>query len=160
MSTSGADQYVVFKLGKEEYCFDVSAVREIHTMEQITKVHRSAAYIEGVMNLRGKLLTVINLRKRFAMEAGEAGDAQRIIVVDASGGAVGFLVDQVEEVARISKEAIEKAPAHVTKDLESEYVLGIAKYEDRLITIIDPVKVLELTVADKKPIVEGGDSNG
>ncbi len=158
MATTGVDQYVVFKLGKEEYGFDVSTVREIHTMEQITKVHRSAQYIEGVMNLRGKLLTVINLRKRFAMEPGEAGDAQRIIVVDASDSPVGFLVDQVAEVARISKESIEKAPPHVTKEIESEYVIGIAKYEDRLITLIDPVKVLELTVEDKKPV--GGDSNG
>lgn len=160
MSTSGADQYVVFKLGKEEYGFDVSTVREIHTMEQITKVHRSASYIEGVMNLRGKLLTVINLRRRFAMEPGETGDAQRIVVVDASDAPVGFLVDQVEEVARIPQEAIEKAPPHVTKDIESEYVIGIAKYEDRLITIIDPVKVLELTVNERKPTMAGGDSNG
>jgi purine-binding chemotaxis protein CheW len=158
MSTTGADQYVVFKLGKEEYGFEVSTVREIHTMEQITKVHRSAQYIEGVMNLRGRLLTVINLRKRFAMEPGEAGDAQRIIVVDASDSPVGFLVDQVAEVARISKESVEKAPAHVTKDIESAYVIGIAKHEDRLITLIDPVKVLELTVEDRKPA--GGDSNG
>lgn len=160
MSVDGPDQYVVFKLGKEEYGFEVSTVREIHSMEQITKVHRSAAYIEGVMNLRGKLLTVINLRKRFAMEPGETGDAQRIVVVDASDAPVGFLVDQVEEVARIPPEAIEKAPPHVTKDIESEYVLGIAKYENRLITLIDPVRVLELTVDDKKPIVSGGDSNG
>ncbi len=160
MSTSGADQYVVFRLGKEEYGFDVSTVREIHTMEQITRVHRSAPYIEGVMNLRGKLLTVINLRKRFAMEPGEAGDAQRIVVVDASDAPVGFLVDQVAEVARIGPEAIEKAPAHVTKDLESEYVIGIAKYDNRLITLIDPVKVLELTVDEKKPVAAGGDSNG
>ena len=158
MSTSGADQYVVFKLGKEEYGFDVSTVREIHTMEQITKVHRSAKYIEGVMNLRGKLVTVINLRKRFEMEPGGEGDAQRIVVVDASDSPVGFLVDQVAEVARIPKESIEKAPAHVTKDIDSEYVIGIAKYEDRLITLIDPVKVLELTVENKKPA--GGDSNG
>ncbi len=160
MSADGPDQYVVFKLGMEEYGFEVSTVREIHTMEQITKVHRSAAYIEGVMNLRGKLLTVINLRKRFMMEPGEAGDAQRIVVVDASDAPVGFLVDSVAEVARIPKEAIEKAPPHVTKDIESEYVIGIAKYESRLITLIDPVRVLELTVDDKKPVVSGGDSNG
>jgi len=158
MSTSGADQYVVFRLGKEEYGFDVSTVREIHTMEQITKVHRSAEYIEGVMNLRGKLLTVINLRKRFDMGPGEANDAQRIVVVDASDSPVGFLVDQVEEVARISKESIEKAPPHITKGIEAEYVIGIAKHEDRLITLIDPVKILELTVVEDK--TEGGDSNG
>ncbi len=160
MSDDGPGQYVVFTLGKEEYGFEVSTVREIHAMEQITKVHRSASYIEGVMNLRGKLLTVINLRKRFQMDPGEAGDAQRIVVVDASDAPVGFLVDQVAEVARIPREAIEKAPEHLTKDLESEYVIGIAKYENRLITLIDPVRVLELTVDDKKPIVAGGDSNG
>jgi len=158
MSVTDLDQYVVFRLGKEEYGFDVTTVREIHSMESITKVHRSASYIEGVMNLRGKLLTVINLRRRFAMEPGEAGPSQKIVVVDAADAPVGFLVDSVAEVARIPREAVEKAPPHVTKDIESEYVIGIAKYEDRLITLIDPIKVLELTVEEKKPA--GGDSDG
>ncbi|HJX04878.1 MAG TPA: chemotaxis protein CheW, partial [Thermoplasmata archaeon] len=68
-SDTGLRQFVVFRLGKEEYGFDVSMVREIHNMEDIAKVHRSASHIEGVINLRGKLLTVVNLRVRFGMDA-------------------------------------------------------------------------------------------
>jgi purine-binding chemotaxis protein CheW len=139
-------QFVVFRLGKEEYGFDVSMVREIHNMEDIAKVHRSASHIEGVINLRGKLLTVVNLRIRFGMDAMSADKGNpKIVVVDASDAPVGFLVDEVVEVVRIGNEAIEKAPAYVTSGIEAQYVTGIAKHEDRLITLIDPLKVLELS---------------
>ncbi len=147
MTDLDSKQYVVFKLGKEQYGFDVSIVREIDNMEEIAKVHRSASYIEGVINMRGKLLTVVNLRKRFDMEPLPPGAAtQRIVVVDAPDAPVGFIVDEVVEVARIGKESIEKAPAYVTSGIEAQYVTGIAKHEDKLITLIDPLKVLELSV--------------
>ncbi len=113
-------QYVVFRLGKEEFGFDVAIVREIHNIEDVAKVHRSASHIEGVINLRGKLLTVVNLRKRLGMEPNPATKGNnKIVVVDAADAPVGFLVDEVLEVA--------------------------AKHEDRLITLIDPLKVLELS---------------
>lgn len=145
---SGSDlkQLVVFKLGNEEYGFDISKVREIHAMEDIAKVHGSAGYIEGVVNLRGRLLTVISLRKRFGMERkAPEGGVSKIIVIDAPDAPVGFVVDEVLEVARISKENVEDAPHYVKKSIEADYILGIAKVEGRLITIIDPVKVLELS---------------
>lgn len=149
MSEIDLRQFVVFKLGKEEYGFDISVVREIHNLEEIAKVHRSAAHIEGVMNLRGKLLTVVNLRARFGMEPMPAGGSnQKIVVVDASDAPVGFLVDEVVEVVRLGNEAIEKAPAYVTSGIEAQYVIGIAKQEERLITIVDPLKVLELSDAE------------
>ena len=139
-------QYVVFRLGKEEYGFDVAIVREIHNIEEVAKVHRSASHIEGVINLRGKLLTVVNLRKRFGMEPDPAAEGnKKIVVVDATDAPVGFLVDEVLEVARFRKESVEKAPSYVASGIEAQYVLGIAKHEDRLITLIDPLKVLELS---------------
>jgi purine-binding chemotaxis protein CheW len=139
-------QYVVFRLGKEEYGFDVAIVREIHNIEEVAKVHRSASHIEGVINLRGKLLTVVNLRRRFGMEPNPAaGGKKKIVVVDATDAPVGFLVDEVLEVARFPKESVEKAPSYVASGIEAQYVIGIAKHEDRLITLIDPLKVLELS---------------
>jgi purine-binding chemotaxis protein CheW len=139
-------QYVVFRLGKEEYGFDVRVVREINNMEEVAKVHRSAPHIEGVINLRGKLLTVVNLRKRFGMEPNPAAEGnQRIVVVDAADAPVGFLVDEVIEVARFPKESVEKAPPYIASGIEAQYVIGIAKHEERLITLIDPLKVLELS---------------
>jgi len=149
MSKSGR-QIVVFKLGKEEYGFDVAVVREIHSMEDIAKVHRSAPHIEGVINLRGKLLTVVNLRTRFGMEPLKKNEGNpKIVVVDGPDALVGFLVDEVSEVARIDPQSIEKAPDYIAKGIESQYVLGIAKHEERLITLIDPLKVLELDSAGR-----------
>ena len=145
MLDSQAQQYVVFRLGKEEYGFDVTKVREIKTMESITIVHGSAEYIEGVMNLRGKLVTVINLRKRFGMDGGQRQRESKIVVVDAADAPVGFIVDEVTEVAQITNAEVEKVPSHIATKIESEYVVGIAKRDDRLITLIDPLKVLELS---------------
>jgi len=145
MIGSQSQQYVVFRLGKEEYGFEVTKVREIQSMENITVVHGSAEHIEGVMNLRGKLVTVINMRKRFGLSPGDKPMESKIVVVDASDAPVGFMVDEVMEVVHISAAEVEKVPGHISSKIESAYVVGIAKREDRLITLIDPLKVLELT---------------
>jgi len=148
MATNATEQYVVFRLGKEEYAFDITAVKEIRDMEQVAKVHRSPSYIEGVMNLRGKLVTVVDLRKRLSIEAKERDDLSKVVVVEAPDAPVGFLVDEVTEVIRVNKGDIESAPTYVAQGLEAEYVKGIAKMGDRLITVIDPVKILELSTDD------------
>lgn len=155
--TSVATQYVLFRLGNEEYAFDISMVKEIHDLQQIAKVHRTPSYIEGVMNLRGKLVTVVDLRKRLGLEAAPHGDSAKIIVVEAPDASVGFLVDEVTEVARVPPEAIEPPPSIVAEGVESEYVLAIAKQGDRLVTIIDPVKILELSTDEQD---SGGKKHG
>jgi purine-binding chemotaxis protein CheW len=146
MMESESKQYVVFKLGHEEYGFDVANVREIQSIEQITAVHGSARYIEGVMNLRGKLVTIIDMRKRFGMAPSTEKTDTKIVVIDAPDAPVGFIVDEVTEVVHISSDAVEKVPSHIASKIESEYVLGIAKRDDRLITLLDPIKVLELSI--------------
>ncbi len=148
MATDATEQYVVFRLGKEEYAFDITSVKEIRDMEQVAKVHRSPSYIEGVMNLRGKLVTVVDLRKRLSIEAKERDDLSKVVVIEAPDAPVGFLVDEVTEVIRVNKGDIESAPTYVAQGLEAEYVKGIAKMGDRLITVIDPVKILELSTDD------------
>jgi len=146
MPESEAKQYVIFRLGKEEFGFDVTNVREIQSLNNITTVHGSAKYIEGVMNLRGKLVTVINMRSRFGMALSSETKDPKIVVIDAADAPVGFIVDEVTEVIHITDTEIEKVPSHIASKIESEYVLGIAKREERLITLIDPLKVLELSV--------------
>lgn len=151
-------QYVVFKLGKEEYAFDIGIVREIHELEQIAKVHRSPTYIEGVMNLRGKLVTVVDLRKRLGLEAKTPDDASKIVVVDAPDTPVGFLVDEVTEVAKFGPEAIEPPPSYVREGMEADYVFGIAKYGEKLVTLVDPIRILEIPIDEStKP---GGETIG
>lgn len=145
MPQGEAKQYVIFKLGKEEYGLEVTNVREIQSIDNITTVHGSAAYIEGVMNLRGKLVTVINMRSRFGMAPQSEKRDLKIVVIDAPDAPVGFIVDEVTEVVHISEDTIEKVPTHIASKIESEYVLGIAKRDERLITLIDPLKVLELS---------------
>lgn len=141
-------QYVVFRLGNEEYAFDITAVKEIRDLEQVAKVHRSPVYIEGVMNLRGKLVTVVDLRKRLSIEARAPDSSSKIIVIEAPDAPVGFLVDEVTEVIKMGDVDIEAAPTYVADGLEAEYVKGIAKMNDRLITIVDPVKILDLSTDD------------
>src|SRR4030042_473248 len=121
-------QLVVFRLDKEEYGIEVLTVRENHDMEDVAKVHRAASHIEGVVNLRGKLLTVVNLRKRFDMNP-EGVANPKIVVVDAPDAPVGFMVDEVLEVARVPVEAIEKAPAYVASGIEAQSVAGTGKLE-------------------------------
>ncbi len=151
MPESEAKQYVIFRLGDEEFGFDVANVREIQSIDNITIVHGSAKYIEGVMNLRGKLVTIINMRSRFGMAPASELKEPKIVVIDAADAPVGFIVDEVTEVVHIAESTIEKVPSHIASKIESEYVLGIAKREERLITLIDPIKVLELSI---EPIIE------
>lgn len=145
MAAPFAQQYVVFRLGKEEYAFDIIAVKEIRDLEQTAKVHRSPSYIEGVINLRGKLVTVVDLRKRLGMSAKVPDELSKIVIVDASDAPVGFLVDEVTEVVRVDQSAIEAAPSYVADGMEADYVKGIAKLDGRLVTIVDPVRILDLS---------------
>jgi purine-binding chemotaxis protein CheW len=114
------------------------------------------------MNLRGRLVTVIDLRKRFKLDAKDIDESSRIIVVDASDAPVGFLVDEVTEVVRMPVDSVEPVPEYVAQEIESEYVAGIAKLDDRLITIIDPLKVLDLSTDDagQKGGISDGDRSG
>lgn len=159
---AGTKQYVAFRLGGEEYAFEISLVREIFPTQNVTKVHRSPAYVEGVMNLRGKLVTVVDLRKRFKLEARTPDESSRIIVVDATDAPVGFLVDEVTEVTRFPSDIIEPVPAYVADGIESEYVSGIANVDGRLVTIIDPLRVLDLSGYEDKAAGDGedGDDSG
>lgn len=150
-------QFVLFRLANEEYAFDIGTIKEIQDLQQIAKVHRTPDYIEGVMNLRGKLVTVIDLRRRLGLVAKPPNASTKIVVVDAADAPVGFLVDEVTEVATILPETVEPPPAIVAQGIEAAYVLGIAKYGERLITIIDPIKILDLSVEGD---AKGGGTNG
>lgn len=133
-------QLVSFEVGKEEFAVPILAVQEINRMMQITRVPQSPAFVEGVINLRGKIIPVIDLRKRFGHEVTGDSDDARIIVVEvghAGGGRVlGFTVDRVNEVLRISNDIIEPAPSMVCGH-DSDYVQGVGKLEDRLLILLD-----------------------
>lgn len=133
-------QLVTFKLGDEEYGIDILRVQEINRMTEITTIPKAPFSVEGVINLRGKVIPVVNLRKKFGLGMKEVDYQSRIIVVDV-GTTVGLIVDSVSEVLRVSSETIEPPPP-VTGGIGTEYIMGIGKLEDRLIIILDVHKLL------------------
>lgn len=139
----GEEQLVVFTLSSEAYGVDIGTVREIIRMQDITRVPRTPECVEGVINLRGKIIPVVDLRRRFGFAVGEESKENRIVVVDTGGQDVGMVVDAVTEVLRISDEAIEP-PSSIVTSANSDYLQGIAKLADRLIILLDLDRVLSL----------------
>ncbi len=133
-------QLVSFKLGQEEFGIDILKVQEINRMVEITKVPQAPDYCEGVINLRGKVIPVIDLRKKFSMETKERDKNTRIIVCDVDGHVIGMIVDAVEEVLRIPSSTIEPPPSIVTS-VSSDYINGVAKLEGRLLIFLDISKI-------------------
>ncbi len=128
-------QIVVFELGAERYGLDIATVYEIIRHQPITAVPQAPAFVEGVINLRGRIIPVVDLRERFAMADGELTKASRIVVADAGGTRVGLVVDGVSEVLMVPTDAIEPTP-EVAANADHEYLRGIAKLGDRLIILL------------------------
>ena len=136
-------QLVTFNIAEEEFGVDILSVQEIIRLMQITTVPRAPACIEGVINLRGKVIPVIDMRKRFNLPAVERDSHTRIIVMEfGSSKIVGFLVDAVSEVLRIPANTVEPAPA-VVSGVGSEYIKGVGKLDDRLLILLDLDRLLE-----------------
>lgn len=135
-------QLVSFKIGSEEFGVDILKVQEINRMVEITKVPQAPDYVEGVINLRGKVIPIIDLRKRFDLEIKEYDKNTRIVVVDITGNIMGMVVDSVSEVLRLPQSTIEPPPEIVT-GINSDYIKGVAKLEDRLLIFLDLSKVID-----------------
>lgn len=129
-------QLVTFRIGEEEFGVDILAVQEIIRLMQITMVPRVPAFIEGVINLRGKVIPVISMRTRFNMPVLEHDSNTRIVVMELGQKIVGFLVDGVSEVLRIPAGTVEDPPP-VVAGIGSEYIRGIGKLDDRLLILLD-----------------------
>lgn len=136
-------QLVTFEVGNEEYAVNILAVQEINRMMQITRVPKSPPCVEGVINLRGRIIPVVDLRKRFGLPAIDYSGASRIVVVEVLGRVIGFTVDKVNEVLRIQSSIVENAPA-VTTSVDTAYISGIGKLEDRLVILLDLDRLLDL----------------
>ena len=134
-------QLVTFKIADEEFGVDILKVQEIIRMMPITKVPNAPSFVEGVINLRGKVIPVIDMRKRFGLPASKHDSSTRIEVMDLQGQVVGFVVDAVSEVLRIKESTVEPPPA-VVAGVGSEYMRGVGKLEDRLLILLDLDKLL------------------
>ena len=149
-TASGFDQiagkYLTFFLEEEEYGLEILKVREIIGVMEITPVPRTPEFIRGVINLRGKVIPVIELRQKFGMETVEQTDETCIIVVQAEGMEMGIVVDRVSEVTDISSEEIQEAPSFGTS-VDTDYILGIGKSEERVKLLLDIDQVLSVEEA-------------
>ncbi|MDR1490309.1 MAG: chemotaxis protein CheW [Desulfovibrio sp.] len=134
-------QLVTFSIGEEEFGVDILKVQEIIRTMEITKVPRAEAFVEGVINLRGKVIPIIDLRRRFGLDSKAHDKHTRIIVIEINNMIVGFVVDSVSEVLRIPAGTVEPPPP-VVSGLDSEYISGVGKLQDRLLILLDLDKLL------------------
>ena len=134
-------QLVGFLIGNEEFAVDILKVQEINRIAQITKVPNSPDFVEGVINLRGKVIPILDLRIRMGMEKKGHDSRTRIIVVEIKEKTIGFIVDEVTEVLRIPRDVIE-APPDLVSAQKSEFITGVGKLEDRLLILLDLDKII------------------
>jgi purine-binding chemotaxis protein CheW len=140
-----AGKYLTFKLADEEYGLEILKVQEIIRMQTVTRVPRTPKYVRGVLNLRGKVIPVIDLRCKFGMETQEDTDKTCIIVVQVNGGdhriVMGVIIDEVREVLDISAESIEDTPSFGAS-INTEFIIGIGKVGETVKMLLDIDKVL------------------
>lgn len=140
-------QYLTFMLGKEHYGLPISTVREINRVSDITPVPKTNDFIKGVMNLRGKIIPVINLRVKFGMHEEAFSRDTCIIVLDAPAGQFGVIVDNVKEVITLQNNFIEPAP-HMGTTKSSGYITGMGKLDSKVIILIEIQNVLQTLQID------------
>jgi len=127
---------VTFRLAKEEYGVAIANVQEIIRATDITPVPGAPEHVRGVINLRGKIIPVVDLRRRFALPEADHSDAQRIVVVELGPKRIGMLVDSVSQVIKVPAGVVEEMPEEAT-GVDENYIKGIGKLDDRLIIILD-----------------------
>ena len=136
-------QLVVFRLGDEEFGVEIGNVQEIIRMTSITRIPQAGDFINGIINLRGRIIVVINLNVVMGMENAVNRDENvRIIVADVGDTVVGFMVDSVSEVIRLPVKDIEPAPAIIANKIGTEYLRGVGKMENRLLILLKLDKIL------------------
>jgi purine-binding chemotaxis protein CheW len=152
--SSNLQQLVTFELFGEVFALPILDVREIIHLTAITPVPQAPQFVEGVINLRGQIIPVVDLRKRFGLSAQGAGENTRIVVVELGNGIIiGLIVDAVREIERIPGESITPPPALVAGSIGSEYIKGISNYDDKMIVHIDMRKVFsteEVTALERQ----------
>lgn len=140
------DQYLVFTAKSQEFGFRALQVQEISSALSATEVPNAPSYVEGVLNLRGRLVSVINFRQKFGLEPKERDEDTRIIIVEYGGFPIGVLVDSVEEVIKIPEGKVQELPASASTSVsDEEHITGVGILGNRLIILLDVDKVLSKT---------------
>lgn len=141
-------QLVIFELGAEYFGIDIALVEGINKMLPITKIPQAPEYLLGITNLRGSVLPVVCLQKRFGIPAEEHTNETRIMVANIDGVKIGMVVSAVSEVLTIDDSVVEPPPPMVS-NINSEFIIGVAKIDKRLVILLDLAKVLTLSEKDQ-----------
>lgn len=147
-------QFVGFQLAGQEYAFRIEQIQEIVILDQVTKTPQVPCYVEGVSNLRGAIIPIINLRALFGMELRPVDRETRTIVVNVGERTMGCTVDTVSQVMRIPEENIQSAPDTVTAN-GANYIAGFARQNDRLIILLDIDELLDPAKLDQVSLAAG-----
>jgi len=156
---AGQRQLVIFRLANETYGVDIHQVREIIRVPEITRVPRTPDYVEGIINLRGGVIPVLDLRKRFGLAAAEDESDRRIIVVELEDTTLGMIVDGVSEVLRIDESEIEE-PSPYIMSIDSDYIAGTVKRGDKLMILLTLERVVAAGDRERIASLEGESDGG
>jgi purine-binding chemotaxis protein CheW len=135
-------QLVTFKLAGQKYAVDILKVQEINNIKEITTIPNAPAFLEGAINLRGKVIPVLNLGKKFSFDHTEINDLAKIVIMDIRGVIMGIIVDSVSDVLRIPRDLVEPPPP-VSSNISTKFISGIAKLDEELVILLDMDKLLD-----------------
>ena len=142
-NSSETVQYIVVKIGNEQYGIDIQYIDNIVRNQKITRVPKAQPYFKGVINLRGEIIPVMSIRLRLGLEDDEFTDKTRIIIIKIDSSTIGVVVDQVKEVVTLVQDNVEKVTRTASDDAFSNYISGIGKSNDELISLLDIVSLVE-----------------
>lgn len=134
---------VLFNLAGSEFGVEITQVREIIRMTEMTKMPRAPKFLEGIINLRGQIIPVLDLRKRFDMPVAPATASSRIMITEVKGQAIGLLVDKIVEVLKVSRTAVSNAPEMVST-IAGEYLMGVVEVKSRLVILLNLERIFNL----------------
>lgn len=142
VTEKGTKQYIVVKIGNEQYGLDISYIDNIVRMQNITRVPKVQPYFKGIINLRGEIVPVMGIRLKMELENDVFTPATRIIILKVEEGIIGILVDEVKEVVELSMDDIDR-PAHSAKNDKNSFISGIGKHGEELISLFDISAILD-----------------
>ena len=145
--TEQEGKYLAFILDNETYGIEILRVREIIGLMDVTTVPQTPEYMKGVINLRGKVIPVIDLRLKFSMQEKEHTDETCVIVVEVNNTSIGIIVDSVSEVLEITRGEIEESP-HFGQDIDTSYIMGLGKVKEKIVILLDIEEILSYEELD------------
>ncbi|HQD50649.1 MAG TPA: chemotaxis protein CheW [Defluviitaleaceae bacterium] len=150
ISNQEVRQFIVFKLGNEEYGIDILNVQNIERVLSITRVPKAPFFIKGVINLRGEIIPVMSLRLKFNLEADEYTDDTRIIIVKIDDNQIGMIVDEVKEVLQLTADSIESVQgvSGINADINLSFIQGVGKVNNHIVTLLNIKSLIDSILVD------------